>query len=88
MSLLFAVIAQAIAASPPDKIDLTIPQPCATQGSKAEEIVVCGQRSDVSLYRIKQPEYRNPKPFKAEVQLAKGVTLGFGGMMITLKIKF
>ncbi len=88
MSLLVDLVAQAIAASPPDKIDLTISQSCATQRSKEEEIVVCGQRSDVSPYRIKQPEYRNPKPFKPEVQLAKGVTLGIEGMMIILKIKF
>ena len=87
MSMLVALFAQAIAASPPDKIDLTIPKPCETPGSKAEEIVVCGERGD-SPYRIKPPTYRPPGPFKPEVQLAKGVTLGFGGMMLTLKIKF
>ncbi len=88
MSLLIGVFAQAIAATPPDKIDLTIPQPCATRELSEKEIVVCGQRGDLSPYRIKQPEYRNPKPFKPEVQLAKGVTLGIEGMMVTLRIKF
>lgn len=88
MSLLIAAFGQAVSASPPARIDLTIPQPCATTVLDEDEIVVCGQRSDVSPYRIKQPDYRAPAPFKPEVQLAKGVTLGIGGFQLVLRIKF
>lgn len=95
------VLAQAITSPPPEKIDLTLPQPCETQESKEDEIVVCARRSDgFSPYRINQPMTRQSEPAKAELQLADGVNAAaetenasVGGfpsnrLMVRLKIKF
>jgi hypothetical protein len=101
MSLLFAVFAQAVTSVPPEKIDLTIPQPCEAQKSNDDEIVVCGRKGEgFSPYRINQPTPRQSEPPKAELQLADGVRAAaetenadVGGfpsnrVMVRLKIKF
>ena len=101
MSLLAAAIAQAVTATPPEKIDLTIRQPCESQKSNDEEIVVCARRADgFSPYRINQPPPRQSDLPKAELQLADGVSaaaetenVDVGGfpsnrLMVRLKIKF
>ena len=101
MSLVLASLAQAVAARPPERIDLTIPQPCATQKSTSEEIVVCARPDGASPYRLKQPApaptERSPR---AEVAIANGVAVGaetesanVGGftsnrLMARIKIKF
>lgn len=101
MSLLLIALAQAVTSTPPEKIDLTAPQPCETQKSKDDEIVVCARRNDGSSpYRINQPMPRKSEPAKAELQLADGVDAAaetenadVGGfpsnrVMVRLKIKF
>jgi hypothetical protein len=101
MSLLFAAIIQAVTSTPPEKIDLTIPQLCETQKSNDDEIVVCGRRGEgLSPYRINQPPHRQLEPPKAELQLVDGVRAAaetenadVGGfpsnrLMVRLKIKF
>lgn len=93
------VLAQTIAATPPERIDLTIPQPCVPWGS-ADEVVVCASRSGKSPYELNEvPETAEGMP-KAELNVAPGVTLtgeteaaDVGGMtsnrgMIRLKVKF
>lgn len=102
MSLLLAALLQAMSASPPERVDLTIPQPCAAQRSETDEVVVCGNRNGESPYRLKEPvapEEGQALP-KAEVKLADGVTVGAGTeqadvggfpsnrIMLGLKIKF
>ena len=101
LSLLFAVIAQAVASVPPEKIDLTIRQPCKAQVTSGDEIVVCARRNDgISPYRINQPLPRQSNVPKAELQLADGLSASaeaenadVGGFssnraMVRLKIKF
>ncbi|MCL6698863.1 hypothetical protein LZ496_08730 [Sphingomonas sp. NSE70-1] len=101
MSLVLAVLAQAVTSRPPERIDLTIPQPCAAQKSTSEEIVVCARPDSYSPYRLKQPA---PAPAtqvpKAEIAIADGVAVGaetesanVGGftsnrLMARIKIKF
>jgi hypothetical protein len=48
LTLLLAALLQAVVAAPPEKIDLTIPQPCGARRSTDSEIVVCGHRGDGS----------------------------------------
>jgi hypothetical protein len=101
MSLLFAAIAQAVTSTSPEKIDLTISQPCEPQNSNGDEIVVCGRRGDgFSPYRIYQPPPYKSGPPKAELQLVGGVSAaaetesanvgGFSSnrVMARIKIKF
>ncbi|MBA3512585.1 hypothetical protein [Sphingomonas sp.] len=91
----------AISSAPPEKIDLTVPQPCVATGSTNGEIVVCARRNDgQSPYRIEPtPSARSDIP-KAEVQLGNGVVLSAETethyisdfpskrAMVRLKIKF
>ena len=101
MLLPFA-LAQAVSASPPERIDLTIAQPCQAERADPDEVVVCANRNGESPYRLKQPD---PPPRKnalpeAQVKIAEGVSAGaetesvdVGGFpsnraMIRLKIKF
>jgi hypothetical protein len=102
MSLVLVALAQAVTSHPPERIDLTIPQPCATQKSTSEEIVVCARPDGaMSPYRLKQPaQPRREAIPKAELQIADGVAVGaetesadVGGftsnrLMARLKIKF
>lgn len=93
-------IAQAISASPPERIDLTIPQPCSPEAVSKDEVVVCANRNGESPYRLQEqspPEKGMPK---AELSVAEGVSVAgeteqadVGGMpssraMIRLKVKF
>ena len=102
MSLLLAAISQAISASPPERVDLTIPQPCAALRSETDEVVVCANRDGESPYRlieVPEPVEGEALP-KAEVQVAQGVSAGaetekadVGGFdsnraMVRLKVKF
>ena len=86
-------------AAPPERIDLTIPQPCRAES--AGEVVVCANRNGESPYRLKQPAEQAKKGLpKAEKQIAEGVSVAaeteavdVGGFpsnraMIRLKIKF
>jgi len=101
VSFLLAVMAQAVASVPPEKIDLTIRQPCETQKSNENEVVVCARRSgDLRPYRINQLPARRSNIPKAEMELADGVSASadaeqadVGGfpsnrLMVGLKIKF
>ena len=75
MSLLIAAIVQAVTSQPPEKIDLTIPQPCDARKSSDDEIVVCARRSEgVSPYGIGEPSPGRAGPPKAQIQFADGVT--------------
>jgi len=98
---LLAAVAQAVASVSPEKIDLTVRQPCEIPKSNENEVVVCARRSgDLSPYRIKQLPARQSNIPKAETQLADGVRASaeaekadVGGfpsnrLMIGLKIKF
>ena len=98
--LLAMVVAQAVSASPPERIDLTIRQPCQPQSGSPGEVVVCA-RTGESPYRIEQPPAPPPRALrKAEVKLAEGVEAGVeteqadvGGhpskrAMLRVKIKF
>ena len=102
MSLLFAAMVQAMSASPPERVDLTIPQPCVEQRAENGEVIVCANRNGVSPYRLQEPKEApegSALP-KAEVKIADGVTAGaetqqahVGGfpsnrIMVGLKIKF
>ncbi len=102
MSLLLAAMLQAVSASPPERVDLTIPQPCAAQRSETDEVVVCANRNGESPYRlteVPEPVEGEALP-KAEVQVAQGVSAGaetekadVGGFdsnraMVRLKVKF
>lgn len=101
MLLLIAALAQAVTSATPEKIDLTIPQPCRAQKSSDDEILVCARRDgELSPYRIGQPPSRQSDVPKAELQLADGVRIGaetekadVGGfpsnrLMARLKIRF
>ncbi len=94
------VMAQAAPSAPPQKIDLTIPEPCETQASTDDDVIVCGRRSESNRYRIPPPTpYQSGLP-KAEVKLGNGTSLSadteqvdVGGWpsnraMIRLKFKF
>lgn len=100
MTLLLAAVLQAASPGPPERIDLTVPQPC--RPSEAEgEVVVCANRSGESPYRLNQPVQKAREGLPdAEVQVAEGVSVGaetesadVGGFpsnraMLRLKIKF
>ena len=99
--LLLLAVAQAVSASPPERVDLTIAQPCREQNGSQEEIVVCASRSGESPYRIgKAPPAAGKGIPKAETSVADGVavaaemeTVDIGGFpskraMIRVKIKF
>jgi len=101
LTLFFAALAQVVSLVPPEKIDLTIANPCEEGSAVAGEIVVCGRRGDGSdRYRIKQPSADNSESRKAQVQLADGIKASaetenydVGGfpskrLMVRLKIKF
>ena len=100
MTLLLMVALQAVSSGPPDRIDLTIHEPCERQRAAIDEVVVCARGGEQSPYRLKQqPSERKSEP-KAELQLADGVataaeteSAGVGGfpsnrVMLRLKIKF
>ena len=99
MNLLLAVAVLQTISATPERIDVTVPQPC--EPAKAgEEVVVCANRSGESPYRLKQPAQKERGPAKAQVQVADGVTAGaetenvdVGGFpsnqfMLRLKMKF
>ena len=101
MPLFLAALAQAISGSPPERIDLLIPQPCATRAAASVEIIVCANRAGgPSPYRLSQPPRPEAQMPKAEVQLADGVSvaaeteqadiLGFPSnrALLRLKVKF
>ncbi len=101
MVFLVLALAQAVSASPPERIDLTLPQPCRSKQADTGEIVVCANRNGESPYRLQQPEPSAGKTVpKAEVKVAEGVNAGVeteaadvGGFvsnraMVRLKIKF
>lgn len=100
MYLVLAGVAQAISSPPPDRIDLTIPPPCAERVSASDEIVVCARPDGASPYRLKLPPPPRKDVPKAEVEIANGVAVGaetesavVGGftsnrLMAGLKIKF
>ena len=101
MTVFLFALTQVASAVSPERVDLTIPQPCAPQKADGDEIVVCANPSGVSPYRINQPA---PRPGtgvpKAEIQLANGASVGaetesvdVGGFpsnraMLRLKLKF
>ena len=101
MMLLLAA-APAMSASPPERVDLTIPQPCAEKRAENGEVVVCANRNGVSPYRLQDPEApaEGSALPDAEVKIADGVTAGaetqqadVGGfpsnrIMVGLKFKF
>ena len=100
MPVLVALMLQAISATPPERIDLTVPRLCAPSPTDGE-ILVCAERSaGQGPYRIKPlPPASSGMP-KAELQLVEGLTAtaeteshDVGGFpskraMIRLKIKF
>jgi len=100
--LLLLALAQAMSASPPERVDLTIPQPCVAQRSETNEVVVCANRNGESPYRLaelQEPAQGRALP-RAEVKVAEGVSAGaetekadVGGfdsnrVMVRLKVKF
>lgn len=99
--LLLFLLAQAVQASPPQQIELTVRQPCRAESGAGDEVVVCANRNGESPYRLNQPAPPPPKSVpKAEVKLAEGVSadagteqVDVGGFpsnraMIRLKVKF
>lgn len=77
MALFMFALAEAISAAPLEKVDLTIPQPCAPQKAESGEILVCADPKGVSPYRIKQPTaLPSARVPKAEVRIANGVSAG------------
>jgi hypothetical protein len=101
LPVLLAALLQAAAAVPPEKVDLTIPQPCGARRSTDSEIVVCGHRGDGSSpYRIAPSPPQGPAVPKAEMQVADGVKIAaeaenanVGGFpsdrfVLRLKVKF
>lgn len=99
--LFLLAVAQAMSASPPERVDLTVPQPCAARQQSTDEVVVCANRNGESPYRLKQVStVEEPGIPKAEVGIAEGVSaaanteaVDVGGfpsnrIMLGLKIKF
>lgn len=98
--LLAAAVLQSLSASAPERIDLTVPQPCQP-GGKEDQVVVCANRNGESPYRLKQPmqEPRKALP-DAQLQIGEGVAIAgeteqadVGGFtanraMVRFKIKF
>lgn len=101
MSLLLAVMMQAVSASPPERVDLTISQPCQPTKSADGEVVVCANRNGDSPYRLRDapPAQQQALP-DGQVQIADGLTgsaetenVDVGGfpserLMLRLKVKF
>jgi hypothetical protein len=101
MSLVLAAVLQAVSASPPERVDLTIRQPCQLPEASADEIVVCANRNGENPYRLQEmpPPEQAALP-NAEVNVAEGVSVGaeteeadVGGFvsnraMLRLKVKF
>src|SRR5919106_3952873 len=93
-------VAQAISASPPERIDLTVPQPCRPEAASNDEVVVCANRDGESPYRLREQPPPTKEMPKAEVSIAEGVSIAaeteseeVGGVpskrgMIRLKVKF
>ena len=101
MSLLLAAVLQAVSASPPEQVDLTIPQPCQPAEASADEIVVCANRNGEGPYRLQEtPTAEQAALPNAQVNVAEGVSVGaeteeadVGGFvsnrgMLRLKVKF
>jgi hypothetical protein len=102
MSLLLAAMVQAMSASPPERVDLTISQPCTERRAENGEVIVCANRNGVSPYRLQEPEEvaEGSALPDAEVKIADGVTAdaateqtdvgGFPSnrIMLGLKVKF
>ena len=100
MSLLLVAMLQVATASPPERVDLTIAQPCAARAGAADEVVVCANRDGRSPYRLEEPVVATKAPPKAEVAIAEGVSAAteteaadVGGFpseraMIRLKVRF
>ena len=97
----FAIaITQAISASPPERIDLTIPQPCRSEAASSDEVVVCANRKGENPYRLLEAPPRPKGVPKAELSVAEGVSVAgeteqadVGGtpsnrVMFRLKVKF
>ncbi|MEO1967291.1 MAG: hypothetical protein ABGW87_01085 [Sphingomonadaceae bacterium] len=102
---MLAAAIQGAGADEPVRIDILVPPPCAAQQQQptsTSEIVVCARRQDNSQYRLEDtvPQSRNKGLPKAQVQLAKGVSVSaetesedFGmarsnRAMVRFKIKF
>ena len=93
-------IAQAMNASPPERIDLTIPQSCRPDAASSDEVVVCANRNGESPYRLQEPPAKPKGVPKAEMSVAEGVSVAgeteqsdVGGVpsnraMLRLKVKF
>ena len=76
MVLLAMAVAQAVSASPPEQIDLTIAQPCQPRSSEPDEVVVCAPGGP-SPYRIQEPASPPRKEIPpAKVKIADGVEAG------------
>ena len=99
MPLFLFALTQAISASPPDRIDLTIPQPCTSRKAESDEVVVCANPDGISPYRINQPPSGpSAQVPKAVVQLANGLSAaaetenadvgGFNSNRAMLRLKF
>lgn len=100
MPLLFGLMLQAIGSTPPETIDLTVPQPCAAPAPADGEILVCAGRDGRGPYRIQPAPPAGSDVAKAETQLANGVNASVeteshdvGGFpskraMVRLKIRF
>lgn len=99
--LLPFLLSQVMSATPPETIDLTIPQPCRPDQQSSGEVVVCANRNGESPYRLKEPSRMKREGLpKAEAQIAEGVSVSgetenvdVGGFpsnraMIRVKIKF
>lgn len=100
--LLSLLLTQVVSAYSPERIDLTIPQPCRPEQQESGEVVVCANRNGESPYRLKQPVQQKATTVlpKAELRVADGVAVSgeteeadVGGFpsnraMIKLKIKF
>jgi len=98
--MLLLLVAQAMSASPPERVDLTIPQPCVTQPASPGEVVVCANRDGKSPYRLDQPVEDGESIPKAEasvgddVKVAAEAEKGEVGniptnrLMVRLKVKF
>lgn len=93
------LLAQAVAASPPERIDLTVTPPCVPWGN-GEEVVVCAKRGGKKPDRVSDaPQAKDGLP-KAELGISPGVKLSgeteaadVGGFpsnraMVRLKVKF
>jgi hypothetical protein len=91
-----------MSASPPERVDLTISQPCADRRGDDGVVIVCANRNGVSPYRLQEPEEvaEGAALPDAEVKIADGVTAdaateqtNVGGfpsnrIMLGLKVKF